>query len=83
MNTTKTATIPGRYNLGTTLYFASPAIDRQVLRTERRAMTAEQVAALTTVRVIEIRTASETKQITAEMSEGSVGLGESSVVEFI
>jgi hypothetical protein len=52
-----------------------------VSKADRKGMAAEQIAALTTVRVVSVRGATNAQRAVSEASEGSVGLCEASVCE--
>ena len=76
-------TIPGRYKVGTVLYFADATLSEQVFRGTRRTMTEAQVAVLTTVTVVAQNRATLAHQdVVAASWCASAGDGETSVVEF-
>ena len=82
----KTIELSGRYTVGTTICLRAVGSEcewEQVLKSERRGMTPEQLGGLTVAKVTSVRRASNDRQILAEESEGSVGLGEVSVCEVI
>ena len=93
-----TIELDGRYTMGATLYLragiprakeaweeeapVTPAWE-QVLRAERRDMSPEQLAGLTTVRVVSVRRATDAHQRIVDESDGSVGAGETSICEVV
>lgn len=80
----KTIELSGRYTVGTTICLRAVGSEwEQVLKSERRGMTPEQLGGLTVAKVTSVRRASNERQTLAEESEGSVGLGEVSVCEVI
>jgi len=94
----KTIELSGRYTVGAVLYIR-PGTPREaeaweeeapvtpawetVGRRERATMTADQVALLTTVKVVSVRAATEAAQARAASSEGSVGVRETSICEVV
>jgi len=79
----ETVEIGGRYTVGVELYFSSPSCEEHVLRGARRAMSPEQIATLTRVRVISVRAAPTAWQAIVDASDGSVGSGETSLCEVL
>lgn len=88
----KTIELSGYRPVGTTIYLRRATGDcafvaagewELVVKSERRTMTPEALAALTVVRCIEARAANAARVALVDASEGSVGYGETSVYEVV